>query len=215
MLGGEFNKEKDITVDMIKTMWDKYTGNPIGKAVIFLFPGVTSFLFYLFFSNESGNLIAFTTLMIAVWFIIVSMWVLVWILRKDCGTEKMIEIADTIKEGSEGYFATQYTTIFKLALAFAGIILFLYLFRSPTANSLITEHVSSYLMAFFVSFSFLLGAFCSALAGYAGLWVSVRANIRVAAASRKCYDDAMKICFRGGAFAAIINVALALFGISA
>lgn len=62
--------------------------------------------------------------------------------------------------------------------------------------------------------SFLIGAFCSALSGYAGMWVSVRANLRVAAAARKCYDTAMKICFRGGAFAAIINVALALFGIS-
>ena len=62
--------------------------------------------------------------------------------------------------------------------------------------------------------SFLIGANCSALAGYAGIWVSVRANLRVAAASRKCYNDAMQICFRGGAFSAIINVALAILGIS-
>ena len=70
-------------------------------------------------------------------------------------------------------------------------------------------------MAFITSISFLLGSICSAIAGYAGIWVSVRANLRVAAASRKCYNDAMQICFRGGAFAAIINVALAIFGISA
>lgn len=69
-------------------------------------------------------------------------------------------------------------------------------------------------MAFITSFSFLLGANCSALSGYAGIWVSVRANVRVAAAARKCYNDAIQICFRGGAFSAIINVALALFGIS-
>jgi len=69
-------------------------------------------------------------------------------------------------------------------------------------------------MAIFISFSFLLGAFCSAISGYAGLWVSVRANVRVAAAARTCYDKSMKICFRGGAFSAIINVALALGGIS-
>lgn len=69
-------------------------------------------------------------------------------------------------------------------------------------------------MAFITSFSFLLGANCSALAGYAGIWVSVRANVRVAAAARKCYNDAIQICFRGGAFSAIMNVALALFGIS-
>jgi H(+)-translocating pyrophosphatase len=79
---------------------------------------------------------------------------------------------------------------------------------------LINEHVSYILIAFFVSISFMIGAFCSALSGYSGMWVSVRANVRVAAASRKCYNEAMQICFRGGAFAAIVNVALALFGIS-
>jgi Na+/H+-translocating membrane pyrophosphatase len=69
-------------------------------------------------------------------------------------------------------------------------------------------------MAFLTSISFLLGAICSAIAGYAGIWVSVRANLRVAAAAKRCYNDAIQICFRGGAFAAIINVALAIFGIS-
>lgn len=69
-------------------------------------------------------------------------------------------------------------------------------------------------MAFITSISFLLGANCSALSGYAGIWVSVRANVRVAAAARKCYNEAIQICFRGGAFSAIINVALAIFGIS-
>ena len=69
-------------------------------------------------------------------------------------------------------------------------------------------------MALVTSISFLLGAFCSAVAGYAGIWVSVRANVRVAAAARNCYNDSLVICFKGGAFAAIINVALAIFGIS-
>ena len=69
-------------------------------------------------------------------------------------------------------------------------------------------------MALITSISFLIGANCSALSGYAGIWVSVRANVRVAAAARKCYNEALQICFRGGAFSAIINVALAIFGIS-
>lgn len=69
-------------------------------------------------------------------------------------------------------------------------------------------------MAFITMISFLIGANCSALSGYAGIWVSVRANVRVAGAARKCYNDALQICFRGGAFSAIINVALAIFGIS-
>ena len=69
-------------------------------------------------------------------------------------------------------------------------------------------------MALVTAVSFLLGANCSALSGYAGIWVSVRANVRVAASARKCYNEALQICFRGGAFSAIINVALAIFGIS-
>ena len=68
--------------------------------------------------------------------------------------------------------------------------------------------------ALITSVSFLIGAFSSAIAGYAGIWVSVRANIRVAAAARNDYNAALQICFRGGAFAAIINVALAILGIS-
>jgi len=70
------------------------------------------------------------------------------------------------------------------------------------------------IMAVFIGLSFLMGAFCSALSGYAGLWVSVRANVWVAAAAWNCYDTSIKVCFRGGAFSAIVNVALALGGIS-
>ncbi len=152
--------------------------------------------------------------MVSLWFIMVSIWILVWILKKDCGTEKMIEISETIKEGSQGYFVTQYTSIFKLALLFGAGIFLMYLFRAPTKNSTLWESISTPVMAIFISFSFLLGAFCSAISGYAGLWVSVRANVRVAAAARTCYDKSMKICFWGGAFSAIVNVALALGGIS-
>lgn len=69
-------------------------------------------------------------------------------------------------------------------------------------------------MAIFSGLSFMLGALCSAFSGFSGMWVSVRANLRVAAASRKCYHDALTIAFKGGFFAAVINIALAIFGIS-
>ena len=46
-------------------------------------------------------------------------------------------------------------------------------------------------MAFITSLSFLIGANCSALSGYAGIWVSVRANVRVAASAKKCYNEAI------------------------
>ena len=90
----------------------------------------------------------------------------------------------------------------------------MYAIREIPAKSKLSLYFTPLSMALITSVSFLLGSVCSAIAGYAGIWVSVRATVRVAAAARKCYNDAMQICFRGGAFAAIINVALAIFGIS-
>ena len=90
----------------------------------------------------------------------------------------------------------------------------MYAMREIPAQSRLSLYFSPVGMAVITSVSFFLGSICSAIAGYSGIWVSVRANLRVAAASRKCYNDAIQICFRGGAFAAIINVALAIFGIS-
>ena len=67
--------------------------------------------------------------------------------------------------------------------------------------------------AIFEGISFMLGAVCSAFAGYAGMWVSVRANIRTAAAAKRDYNAAIRIAFLGGYFAALINIALAILGI--
>jgi Na+/H+-translocating membrane pyrophosphatase len=67
----------------------------------------------------------------------------------------------------------------------------MYAFREIPAKSKLNEYFSPLSMAFITSISFLLGSVCSAIAGYAGIWVSVRANVRVAAAARKCYNDAI------------------------
>lgn len=152
-------KEKDLQVDRIKYMWDSLMGNKLFKIICLAGPLAALLVFNLVISSDYGNCVAFATLMISIWFMLVSWWMLVWILKKDCGDEQMLEIATAIKEGSEGFFITQYGTIFRLAFIFAGGILLIYLFRSPTSNSLITEHVSTILMAFFVSISFIIGAF--------------------------------------------------------
>jgi Na+/H+-translocating membrane pyrophosphatase len=72
--------------------------------------------------------------------------------------------------------------------------------------------MSNYSVAFFSGLSFILGALFSGFSGYAGIWVSVRANVRVASAARNCYNNAIQIAFQGGYFAAVINVALAVLG---
>ena len=126
----------------------------------------------------------------------------------------MQEIAEPIREGSEGFFVTQYGTIFKLAFLCSVGLFFIYQAREPVDGSELNKYFSTTGMALVTSASFLIGANCSAIAGYAGIWVSVRANLRVAAIAGSDYNKALQICFRGGAFAAIINVALAIMGIS-
>ena len=170
--------------------------------------------FYICISNSTSSLICFSAFIISICFILVSLWILCDILTKDVGPRAMQEIAEVLREGSEGFFVTQYGTIFKYAFITSAGLFAMYAMREIPAKSKLNNYFSPLSMAFITSVSFLLGSVCSAIAGYAGIWVSVRANIRVAAAAKKCYNEAIQICFRGGAFAAIINVALAIFGIS-
>ena len=138
-----------------------------------------------------------------------SGWVFTWIMAKDTGTQEMEQVAKSIEEGAEGYFSAQSDAIKKLSGVFALAIFVIYIVRTPKQNAIVSPTTEALL----ASFSFLLGAICSGVSGYAGMWVSIRANIRVAAAARKCYNEAIQIAFAGGYFAAALNVALAMLGI--
>lgn len=152
---------------------------------------ITILLFYMFVSSTSSTLVAFITLVISLSFIALSLNMLGWILDKDIGPRSMQEIAEPIKEGSEGFFKTQYGTIFKFAFATAFGLFLLYNMREPVPGSELNHYFSTFSMSIIMSISFLLGACCSAISGYAGIWVSVRANLRVAAASRNDYNGAL------------------------
>jgi hypothetical protein len=94
-------------------------------------PIVSILFFSIFISNTTPNMIAFVALVTSLVFIGVSMWMLCWILDKDEGSLAMKEVSDPIKEGSEGFFITQYGTIFKLAFVCSGVLFLVYLQRSP------------------------------------------------------------------------------------
>ncbi|KJP88714.1 V-type H(+)-translocating pyrophosphatase [Plasmodium fragile] len=140
------------------------------------------------------------------------------------------DIAKPIKEGAEGFFAVQYNSIFKISLACTTLLLFLYIWRGdytklPREKNDVVEGsstttaaqkyiiISPFAYSIITSISFLLGAACSSLAAYNGIYVAVRANVRVAKASTYSYKTALMTCFRSGAISAIVNVALAIFGI--
>lgn len=156
----------------------------------------------------------FSALYVATCALFYSLFVLAWILEQDTGTQQMKDIAGWIVEGSEGFFSAQYSTIFKMSFFFAaGITLTYYVRDNSQLIHEINDSMSNTGLSLFIGGCFMLGALCSALSGYAGLWVSVRANIRCAAAATRDYNGAIQIAFKGGYFAAVINVALAIIGV--
>ena len=114
----------------------------------------------------------------------------------------MMEIADAIQVGSQAYLKRQFKTIGIISLVIVLAIVGLYAALGQLAAGVRTA----------LAFSF--GALCSVIAGYVGMWVAVRANIRTAAAAQKSLNDAMQTALRAGLVSGIIVVALSLMGIS-
>eukprot|EP01084_Bolivina_argentea_P107489 192178_1 len=135
-----------------------------------------------------------------------------WIMSFDRGITDMQIIADFIKEGANSYLKTQYKSIAMFAIFTSIFLLIVYLFRTTSAQH---EHVSPIILAIVTAISFLIGSFCSALAGYTGVWTSVRVNLRVAAAASKYdYANAFLLSFNGGAVSAIISASMCILGIT-
>ncbi|XP_072956066.1 pyrophosphate-energized membrane proton pump 3 [Typha angustifolia] len=142
-----------------------------------------------------------------------SVYLTKWVLAKDEGPPEMSQISDAIRDGAEGFFRTQYGTISKMAFILSLVILGIYLFRTSTPQqeaSGLGRSTSAYITAA----AFLLGALCSGIAGYVGMWVSVRANVRVSSAARRSAREALQIAVRAGGFSAIVVVGMAVFGVA-
>ena len=137
----------------------------------------------------------------------------VWVLERDEGTLEMIEVAEAIREGSNGFMKTQYGLIGKLAVVCAACVFFLYEFRKVTPEQE-KNGLTSHAIAIATTLSFMFGAGMSALSGYAGMWMSVRANSRVSAAARRGTREPLVVALRSGGFAAILVVSTTVLGIS-
>ena len=125
------------------------------------------------------------------------------VLAGDTGTADMQAISNAIREGAEAFLARQYRTIGILAVILAVIVFVGYHLSPRTAPYALKTVVS-----------FLVGAVCSGIAGFTGMYVSIRANIRTASAARTSLNKALQAALRGGAVTGLVVVALALLGVS-
>src|ERR1700728_167873 len=124
------------------------------------------------------------------------------VLAFDTGTAEMRLISNAIREGAEAFMSRQYTTIAALAVVLAIALFVGYKFSDFTAP-----------LAGKVVISFLIGAICSGVAGYTGMFVSIRTNIRAASAARASLGKALKIALRGGAVTGMVVISLSLLGV--
>src|ERR1700683_4958394 len=126
--------------------------------------------------------------------LIYAIWATGWVLRANPDSEKMQEIAAAVRVGAQAYLRRQYTTI-----AVVGIVIFL---------------IVGFLLGWLVAVGFAVGAILSGAAGFIGMNVSVRANVRTAQAAISSLAGGLEIAFRAGAITGLLVAGLALLGVT-
>jgi len=155
------------------------------------------------------NLVLPIVLLISLLSLVVAGLLARHVLAAETGKPEMMEISSAIREGAEAFLSRQYRTIGMLAVVAAALIFAFYYANREVKN--IAEMGTG--TAWRVTISFVTGALCSAIAGYIGMFVSIRANIRTAAAAMTSLNRALQIALRGGAVSGLAVVAMSLLGV--
>lgn len=123
-----------------------------------------------------------------------------WVSKQDQGTDKMKRIAKNIADGAMSFLKAEYKILAIFVLA-VSVLLFFKGNNEEGSNGM-------------VAFSFIVGAICSALAGFIGMKVATKANVRTTSAARESLGKALEVAFAGGAVMGLGVVGLGVFGLS-
>jgi K(+)-stimulated pyrophosphate-energized sodium pump len=133
------------------------------------------------------------------------------VLSRDTGTAAMQDVAGTIFEGAVAFIRRQYTTIGILAVVGAFVIAaIISVFETKDVAD---TNVFGLDLGWRTGLAFLVGAACSMASGIIGMFISVKSNVRTAAAARRSLVEAVQVAMRGGAVSGFLVVSLSLLGV--
>ena len=133
-------------------------------------------------------------------------------MKRPTGTPKMKEIHDIIFQGAWAFLKRQYSTI----AIFAGVIaIIIGVLVGVLGHTGVEQYGYSGLdVGWRTGVAFLVGAFCSGLAGFIGMYIAVKSNVRCAAAAQRSLKEAVEVALRGGAVSGFLITALSLIGVT-
>ena len=134
------------------------------------------------------------------------------VLSRDMGPQAMQDVGAMIREGADAFIKRQYTTIGMLAVV-AAVIIGVVIGLVENASVADVPALAGVKIGVMTGFAFLVGAGCSMLSGIIGMSISVRSNVRTAAAARRSLVEAVQVAMRGGAVSGFLVVALSLLGV--
>ncbi|MCE5243405.1 MAG: sodium-translocating pyrophosphatase [Desulfobacteraceae bacterium] len=126
--------------------------------------------------------------------VVYSLFTAAWVSKQSAGSERMQQISNAIKEGATAFLNREYKTVAVVAIVLAGLLTYL---------------------GKWTSIGFIIGTFGSALAGYIGMAVTVKANVRTTEAAKRGIQPALNVAFKGGSVTGVMVVGLGLLGITA
>lgn len=164
-------------------------------------------------SNQFEAVVPWAIIGIAIISLLYAWWLRGGVLKKDKGTQKMQEVWNAIRVGADGYLNRQLRTILPLIGLLAGaLFLSVYVVKPSSEATEVFGSNAQVIVAVGRMLAFILGASFSLIVGQLGMRMAIQANVRVASASRRSFNEALSIAYYAGTITGMLTDGLGLLG---